>query len=239
MSSLRFDKWECASLTGSAVFRYNDGMVTGCRRALFLIFMAPLLAMAETAAPAPPATNPHPPVTAQDKQRVAFAEAAIRNLLMGANPAVAPDKTSSVDNLDLALGVTQQCLADPACVKKDARLQKYAASIMARFGGAVSEFKHLHVIPWAIERFEKIRAVTNADLQEPQDNDSQPKDAVSPTRLHADEYIMHAFARFQDGLWYHLDTIVSEDTKGNMLFNRFFIIVMPSDGSSLPPGVDC
>lgn len=206
---------------------------------LSLIFLLPITALAEVGPPAPPATNPHPPVTAKDKERVAFGEIAIRNLLMGANPAVAPDKISSVDNLDLALGVTQKCLADPACVKKDERLQRYAASIMARFGGAVSEFKHLHVIPWAIERFEKLRAVTNADPQEPKDNDSQPKDAVSPTRLHADEYMMHAFARLQGSAWYHLDVIVSEDTKGNMLFNRFFIIMMPSDSGSLPPGVDC
>lgn len=218
---------------------------------LILLVCVSLSASASVPYYGPPGTNPHAPVTEQDKRRVEFAERAIK-LLMGepSNKVVAAGFDITSDATDL--NVTAACLKDPACPAKDSALSVYLDSFKTRYG-VISEFKHVHIIPWSWERYQKGSAGTTAGLvkkgvssQEPMDASMAPNRApdepppLSPPTQKSDEYMIHAYVQLQNGSWQHLDVFVAEDAKGNLLLRRFFIIaMMPAGGHDFPEGVVC
>lgn len=188
-------------------------------------------ATAKMAPPSPPAENPHPPVTAEDKKRVAFADQAMALLLKKDLPAsLTPSQPGQPPSafIDKSLA----CLQDAACYGKDAAFVNELLFFRDTYGKVV-ETKHTHVIPWS---FDKFRAGAAAEAPPPS-ADMGMSEAMRGPQIKADEYMMHVYIRFDKaGAWHHLDVIVTEDKAGNLFLRHFFVMPMQSE---MPPGVVC
>jgi hypothetical protein len=187
---------------------------------------------AKMAPPSPPAENPHPPVTAEDKKRVAFAEEAIAALFKKDLPAgltrSQPDQTPRIFS-DKSLA----CLQDPACYGKDVAFVDDLLFFRDTYGKAV-ETRHAHVIPWS---FEKFRGGAASESPPPSADSGASSLVLRAPKLNPDEYMMHVYVRFdKSGTWHHLDAIVTEDKDGNVFLRHFFVMPMQTE---MPPGVVC
>lgn len=199
--------------------------------------------------PEPPAENPHPPVTDQDKKRVTFAEEVIKKVLMMDMSGFVADNLPAFANNDRSvnLKINAACLADTACLKNNKTTLNYVHSINQMYGQVV-EFRHTHVIPWAFENFEKNKSSVNQNdtaslIARPTQKYLEKKaaqEAMAVPVLQKDEYMLHTYVKFgKNHNWYHVNTIVSEDTRGNLEFRQLFILVMPTAHDDLPPGAVC
>jgi hypothetical protein len=188
-------------------------------------------ATAKMAPPSPPAENPHPPITAEDKKRVAFADQVIALLLKKDLPAsLTPSQPGQPPNgfSDKSLA----CLQDEACYGKDAAFVNELLFLRETYGKAV-ETKYVHVIPWS---FDKFKGGVAADTHHSSAELRMAEPMPGP-QLKADEYMMHVYIRFEKaGAWHHLDVIVTEDKAGNISLRHFFVMPMYSQ---MPPGVVC
>lgn len=189
--------------------------------------------------PTPPSANPHPAVTEEDKTRVRFAERAITLLLKSPSPAdVAVLSRAMVDDPTVEFGIEESCFQNASCLFENAALQGYVASIQLRFGRAV-ESRHPHIVPWSLEAFKKHRDSSSAGLtmvagHPPAEAGYAPM--LSGPRLRPHEYMIHTYMRFDKGTaWHHADVILTEDAKGTLRFQRFYIIPMSLEGEGLPP----
>lgn len=185
----------------------------------------------------PPETNPHPPSSKADINRVMFADAVINNLLKSPYP-----KTSKEDlkpllkKKGLALNLDRNCIEKKLCWSAKNEVSNYIQAIQEELG-QLQELKFTHIIPWSYAAFNRNKV----------QKDSKSKSAGSPMppREHSlgevgradDEYMIHSYGKFQ-GKWYHIDVVVTEDNKGDMLFRRFFIMEIPSE-HRMPEGVVC
>ncbi|MCE9624022.1 MAG: hypothetical protein K8R69_01010 [Deltaproteobacteria bacterium] len=160
--------------------------------------------------PQPPAENPHPPRTAEDRKRVDFAVQEIRAYY---GPKVEIRHAHiipwSFENF-----------------QKNRRLT--SKPVPPTEGGDPNVI---------IEAQPGKMAPPVQDMAEPARSPIPPMPAP---KLQADEYMVHAYVLFpQDPRWYHVDVILSEDASGNLVRRNFFVIPMPPVGGSLPPGVVC
>jgi hypothetical protein len=209
---------------------------------------------AAQAIPEPPVTNPHPPVTEQDKKRVAFAEMVLHNVLMRALPPNPPEHEPNghndsgsvaplpfVPDPGLRLQLDEKCLQNPKCWSDNSKLRSYVYELQTKLG-LLAEIRHTHIIPWSMQNF--LKNQTSSTYQIPGKTElmskPMPPQDMGVTKVGPDEYVMHTYGRFDKGsLWYHIDVIVSEDAQGKIKFQRFYIIQMPMDQENLPPGAVC
>jgi hypothetical protein len=199
--------------------------------------------------PRPPAQNQNPPKTIEDINRVDFARSMVKKLLMQdftKNKAGSDSKL--VNNGQQSYHITQICARMPSCTSQNLLLQKYASSIHKRFGH-LSKIRHPHIIPWSFKDFKKNQKKALSAAKDPampskmetKDNDNDgfaPAVHMPRPTLKKNEYLVHIYGRF-NGNWHHLDVILSEDKKGQISFERFFIVRMPEKDTDLPEGVDC
>lgn len=219
---------------------------------LSLILVLPFLAFAGAPDPGashpvgPPDTNPHPPITALDKKRVAFAELAIRKLLMTplSRPGLVPKNPYLTGKEDFNL--TESCLKDSACLLKNQALTDYLDATKYLYG-VLTEMRHVHIIPWSMEKYlknktEKAASAKKVDaemkIQDDNDDDSAVMQNMAPVQKD-DEYMFHVYVQGMYGKFFHLDVFVAEDDKGNLLFRRFFLTPLDTGAGTLPIGVDC
>jgi len=213
-------------------------MKTTTRRIFFwLMILYSGLAGAKMAPPSPPAENPHPPATVEDKKRVAFAEQAVEALLKKDLPTSLerskPGQTpQGFSDKDLS------CLRDAGCYDKDAAFVNELLSLRTTFGKAV-EAKHAHIIPWSFEKFLGTSR-NKAAAEEPPPASTMYRAGARPVlgpQPKDDEYMVHVYVRFdRSGDWHHVDAILTEDKAGNVFLRHFFIMPMQSE---MPPGVVC
>jgi len=183
--------------------------------------------------------NPHPPQSVEDKNRVAFAELAVNTLLKSPEKKEPSETSPAFHNpIDLALNITQSCLEITSCHEQNKKLQDYIGDILNKYGSLI-EIRHAHIIPWSFEKFKN----RNPNHVEKTANFEEKKVAAEPMMpvpiLEDDEYMVHIYANFANGKWYHLDVIVSEDAKGNLFFRRFFLFEIQSENQTLPEGAVC
>lgn len=204
--------------------------------------MASLASMLPPKAPQPPAVNPHPPLTEQDKARVAFADLAIKKLLMSSQQLKNVDASLS-ENQSVELNLSADCLKLSECVKQNS-VRAYTDSLKSKYG-VLEKNLHTHIIPWSFENFKKRGVATEASRAIAPQADSTISDMPVPV-LKEGEYMLHSYVQFKNSdtgvvsEWYHLDTIVTEDEKGSVLLKRFFLAPIPSaESRELPPGVVC
>ncbi len=206
------------------------------KKTLFNVLLATVVlwsvsVTAKMAPPSPPAENPHPPVTAGDKKRVAFADQVVAVLLKKDLPAsLKPLQQGQPPNgfIDKSLA----CLQDAACYAKDAAFVNELLIFRETYGKAV-ETRHTHVIPWSFDKFHGGAAAESP----PPSADMGMAEPMRGPQLQTDEYMMHVYVRFDKaGGWNHLDVIVTEDKAGNVFLRHFFVMPMQSE---MPPGVVC
>jgi hypothetical protein len=200
--------------------------------------------------PQPPADNPHPPITEQDKKRVAFADEVIQKILMADVSGFSADGQPVITNNDNTINVqiTADCMVLPECLKYNKSLQNYVYSLRNLYG-PVLEFRHTHVIPWAFENFErKKNSVNSNDTEKLQAKPTQKffenkaaQESMAVPVLQKDEYMLHSYVKLgsRNPRWYHVNLVVSENAQGNLEFRRFFIVPIPSEDAHMPPGVVC
>ncbi len=202
--------------------------------------------------PSPPAKNPHPPISRQDKARVAFAQKAVEILLKKKLPQglkfQGVEESLPFQSKDLA------CLKKRACYEKDIPFVN-ELSLMMQTQGNVVAIKHPHIIPWSLQRFlenklqnrtsENEAIVSNpgpiAD-QAPQEELILPrKPTMEGPRLLADEYMVHMYVQFKntDSRWHHLDIILSEDEEGHVFLRHFYTTPMLYPKMHMPTGIVC
>lgn len=213
---------------------------------LFVGFIFTLPAMAkmtsgDTPMPEPPAVNPHPPQTDADKKRVAFAELALETLLKNEYPTKASESQSGAatraqyiiidDGKNQKLALSESCLRSQDCLAERDDVRHYIQGVRQAVGGALREFRHAHIIPWAWEAFQKQSGAA------PQSETITS--SMSPTNVAPNEYLVHIYVLFPMGGWHHVDVILTEEAGKGIRFNRFFIIQIPSNDSNLPPGAVC
>ncbi|MBX7149833.1 hypothetical protein K1X76_12250 [bacterium] len=194
--------------------------------------------------PQPPEENPHPPVTEADKHRVAFAEKVIAALLQQNLP---PGDLLPGDFLyrpEYLFKVDENCLASIDCLKSQKNLLGYIQTVKTEYGTPL-EIKNTHIIPWSWDKYQhdkQGKSNTSASLSVPAGgslkmDQSESAKSVRPAPVQMpDEFMMHAYVKFRENYWYHVDIFVSEDEKGNLSFRRFFILMMQNP---MPPGVMC
>lgn len=201
--------------------------------------------------PTPPAENPHPPATNEDKKRVAFAESILKSLLVDNKLTASNKPLVTWQNSDaLSFKLTEDCLNTPNCLNKNEQLKHYIHSLSYTFGSIV-EYKHPHIIPWSFERFKKSNSLEKVVVPAPpgtmryaKPNHVHSAQAES-TRMQApnlkpDEYMIHIYVKFsKSSRWHHVDVIVSEDGAGKLEFRSFFILQIPTQSHDLPDGVVC
>ena len=199
-----------------------------------IAFLAPV--NAKVAPPRPPEHNKHAPQTSADKARVKLALTAVNRFLRAELSAVM--KGLPVLYRNTFKSKSLKCLLSAKCVMKDIAFGSEVKVIHQRWGRIV-ELRHAHIIPWTFKRFlkqshhhkgvrKRARRYTKIPLL----------DQPAPI-LRADEYMVHAYVRFDKrGGWHHLDVIMTEDAKGNPAIRHFFVTHMRSH-TKLPPGVKC
>jgi len=207
-----------------------------------------------------PTANPHPPVTAADQRRVAFAETAAGLLTRSFKKSKAPTESDSFSqmNVDFSLEVSEECLKSRACLEKSAPLKRYLN--WYRLGHLpFKSLKFAHIIPWSWENYQKSKASTEPSGKSALTTDgapferaapahgmhsgvaaSRPKTSMSVPRQRPDEFMVHLYALEASGVWQHVDVFLAEDPKGGLTLRRFFVIPVQSRGAGdLPPGVEC
>ncbi len=202
---------------------------------LAIVVLWSVSASAKMAPPSPPAENPHPPVTAEDKKRTTFADQVIEILLKKDFPAtLMPPQQGQPPNGFINKSLA--CLQDAACYGKDAAFVNELLSYREAYGKIV-ETRHTHIIPWSFDKFQTLQGHAAAEEPPPPANRGGMAKPMLGPQLKADEYMMHVYVRFDKaGGWHHLDVIVSEDNVGNVSLRHFFIMPMQSE---MPPGVVC
>ncbi len=188
------------------------------------------------APPQPPESNPHPPQSKQDIERVKFAEEAVKILLMQNLPTKL--QMSDVDKTPSFESKTLSCFKNVTCYSKDTAFVNEILTFQKQ-NGKVIEIKHAHIIPWSMKRM-NIRS--SAPDQPPGKNETMKPMAfdMSAPDLKSDEFMVHIYAKFDKSQrWYHLDVILTEDKNGNLLLRHFYAIPMPLSSQQMPPGVVC
>lgn len=201
-------------------------------------FSVPLFS--KIAPPQPPAENPHSPVTQIDKARVAFAEQSIQLFLMKKLDVKADAKNKSdYQNKNLA------CLKNVKCYGKDKAFLSNLETVQKM--GLISEIRHAHLIPWALEQYQKnlngvsLQQGSEKDIELPPGHQEHHAEEFAPVampipKLKKDEYMVHVYAQIGYA-WYHVDVVMSENKKGELFLRYFFATPMPF--AKLPPGVVC
>ena len=202
----------------------------------FLIALGSLTSIvhAKVAPPRPPASNPYPPTSDQDKARVQTAVTAV-DLFLRKQPAPAWTATGAPSKPYVAKDL--RCLQERACWFADQAFAANVQRIVTR-EGTISEIRFPHVMPWTIKRLQKGQQGRQEIAPTPAQAGRTRSAAVplQAPQLQADEYMVHIYARFQGGRWVHLDVIMSEDAQGTPAVRYFFATPMRT---SLPPGVRC
>ena len=195
----------------------------------------------------PPEKNPHPPRTAAEKRRVFFAMEAARfhlgrplhYVFQGLPPGHGGGHFQTKD---------QSCLKSVDCYGQD---QDYVSELVRfhdRFGELV-EVRFAHVIPWSWKKFQarskpprnlKPNVIVEAQLVADEPMMMGSRAMMQAPQLQSDEFMVHAYVKFKkDPRWYHLDIILTENSKGEVGLRHFFTLPIPSNGGSMPPGVVC
>lgn len=215
--------------------------------AILTLSMSSALYALQTA-PGPPYSNPHPPVTQKDKERVAFAELAVKALLM--SPVVSKEKGTLLAHPNVFLGLSAACLQNTVCLSGQTQAIQQADAIKNAYG-VIKEIRHAHIIPDSMEHFLKSQAAqiktekkNEAKTAGPSNSDEEPMtfpgmENAPPMALRGDEYTVHIYATPNGYEWYNLDAIIAEDKNGQMRFQRFYIFPMKSQPENLPPGAVC
>lgn len=177
--------------------------------------------------PQPPAENPHPAVTPLDKKRVAFAEKTIELLLKKPWPVSPSDASGKIDQDKTNKSL--DCLASVACFGKDKAFLNELIAIQKN-DGLVTEFRHVHIIPWSMDQYLNLNGAKIAATQ----------DTMKGPQVKPDEYMIHVYVKMNktEG-WYHLDIILTENQKEEIFLRSFFLTPMGYDGVKLPPGTVC
>lgn len=206
---------------------------------MLLLIGRAAVVVADEGPPEPPYENPHPPVTAEDKRRVAFAERALKAILLpgpfsgfkaysGKNITVSNPATVHVN-------VSEDCLKDQACVKLNAELATFVKTLVEG-EGVPNEIRHAHVIPWSFKKFQDAQTVQS---KKSEDKSEKSKRLAMPIPVvAADEYLIHVYLQLAHHTWMHADVIVNEGPDGTLRLRGFFIVPIVSE-SKLPPGVKC
>ncbi len=201
--------------------------------------------------PEPPAANPHPPVTEEDKDRVAFAELSMTKLLMS-KPHGQTGDSALMHDQSIQLNIPLECLQQKSCLDQKQLAWDYSDSIKIT-KGVLAEYQHTHIIPWSFEKFKQNSTALSNEKNRPITNSSNKmvnrSIAMPAPILATDEYMLHSYVRFKNipsvtdseslSPWYHLDIIVTEDAQGHIQLRRFFMTPMLSPHVSMPPGVVC
>jgi hypothetical protein len=205
---------------------------------LLLILTMSCAAAAKVAAPAPPPSNPHAPTTAADKARVDAATLAVERFLKNRIDGqwLKKGAGTSFHSKDVA------CLKSASCWRKD---KAFAANIRSIVGsrGRIVSTRHAHIIPWSMDAFRKHKGPHHHHSKHviPKMNRGArlaPMQMKAP-KLKNDEYMVHAYVRFENTGWHHLDVVMTEGADGKPKVRYFFTAAMVSRGGSLPPGVRC
>lgn len=212
--------------------------------AILIFLLGFLNAAAFGSQPAPPEApleNPHPPLTAKDKARVAFAEALVKNAFFSEsvkNISVKRDEdgVAIMRPLTAKLDLDEACVKDASCLAADLSLNAFVKSLIAKQGRPES-FKHPHIIPWSFEKFK------NPDVAAKPDEEKTAMIAppVMPVpEVGESEYLIHVYLQLQGNGWHHLDLIVHEAPDGKMRLKGLFLIPMRDASSySIPDGAVC
>jgi hypothetical protein len=197
---------------------------------------APQGTMAYMPPPEPPAENPYPPQSAEDKRRVAFAEQVIQSQLR--NIAELHLGLEAV-NLPPFQNKQLPCLKDSACYGKDLAYVRELQNLQRTYGQAL-EVRHAHIIPWYFQKFLGKGAASRDAAGMAKISAETVAAPMSAPQLRPDEYMIHAYVKFSNsGNWNHLDVILTEDASGQLAFRHFYTIPMATYGQGLPPGVVC
>lgn len=196
-------------------------------------------------------TNPHPPVTENQIERVEFAKLAIEKFLME-TPKFFNRKVPKFEDLLtyktplIKLKINKECLENDDCWQNNTDVQNYLIELHSHMG-RVMRFKNAHLIPWAYNNFVKQNqpATTvkkegySASYQEAARAVNSETMMMVPA-LDRNEYMVHVHAFMANQKWYHLNIILTEDKEGNLLFQRFYFYKVPDHEShALPPGTVC
>lgn len=215
------------------------------KQKIFLLFLVldVQFALGSQAVFEPPPKNPHPPVTEADKNRVAFADLALKTLLTKNLPVTEANKmrakeTTLTMNEAIDLNLTVSCIKNQICIDANLAVFPHVAAIFSNYGLA-TEIRHTHIIPWSFENFKKISVGSMYPPASDSNDNVRTEDRLAPPApmVKAGEYLIHSYVKFNDG-WHHVDIVVSENAKGNLMLKRFF--VMPEQRyDDLPSGSVC
>jgi hypothetical protein len=178
------------------------------------------VAAGKEAMPMPPAENPHPPVTSEDKAKAAFADDVVKSFLQTelTLPAGAAARGTAYASKDEA------CLKDPACWQKDGAFVGDLQALYRELGPVV-ETKHTHVVP----------AATPRKLEQKGDSRDEPP-AMLP--LKDDEYAVHMYVRTAKRYGWSDLSVVLTGGAGKPALRRIIVAPMQS-AHHLPPGAKC
>lgn len=205
---------------------------------LFMTLMSNLAFTGAPPEPEPPKTNPNPPRSKKDQARVDFA-------LKMAKQFLGTSHTLQIDPENKTYGQFKSkdltCINDSKCWQKDISFLRELKVLQSR--GLMRNPTHAHLIPWALENYEK--------RQKAHEKNDQTKEMTKPSivsksiaimgpSLKPDEYMVHVYVQFgPSNRWHHLDIILSEDKNGNLQFRHFYSTPMPRLNYKLPDGVVC
>ena len=188
-------------------------------RATLLFCLLATNAYAKQAPPRPPDENPHPPTTAEERSRVAFAEQAVKIFLQAHVDTKGSATTGSYRSKDDA------CLKSAACYANDAHFLGDLSTFYAQFG-QLTAIKHFHVVPQAAAAH---KHGAKADEPPPWDHGMIP--------LEPGEFAVHLYGADQNGRWLDVSVILVEEN-GRLSLRRFLAAHMENP-HKLPPGAKC
>ncbi len=195
----------------------------------------------------PPKENPYPVQSAQDHQRVNFAQKAIQvfwqqnmdqsllqNLIKSPHDPKYDDQTKAPIAFDFQ-NKSITCVEELACWSKDYPFLKSIMGIQSHVF-KYPKISYLHVVPWSMKHFEQRKLpIKDQNLKEPlQILEAQKADYAKTDEplafsyvipeIKADEYLVDAIVQFPgDKGWFHLLVVMSEDDKGNIFLRRFIL----------------
>lgn len=187
-------------------------------------------------------SNPNPPSTDFEKRVVNFSEAVAKTLLgiSSRHPLYKPDLQKGFQRLNVRLEMTEKQLLGNECNSEQQKSMCKHTEDFIKTISVLSEIKHGHLIPWAYERYKNSN---NAALKSSSlgltDFAALPLDIPTP-ELAKDEFMVHFHVKTFDGVWLHLNVILSETAENELIFQRFFATPVPTyPDIKMPPGVLC
>lgn len=188
-----------------------------------------------------PTHNPHPPISAMDKKRVAFAEETIKLLIKEVFTQPQKNDISQwLKKKNLTFDLNLECIQSRECWTKKNDVAQYVQAIQQELW-IPEEVKFAHVVPWSMSRYKKTPDSTT-DEKKPTEGATniytKPPLNMPHPNLAKNEYMVHAYAKFLKE-WYDLDVILTEDKDGNILFRRFYIGIIPEENKDIVPMTRC